>query len=51
MIGIILLDLHGYQRLFFGGMAIVLLAALSILFVKRKSEDKLFAQKFLYKAI
>lgn len=45
MVGIMLLDVYGYQRLFIGAMAIVLLATLSIFFVKRKDDDVLQIQK------
>lgn len=39
MVGIMLLDVSGYQRLFLGGMAILLLATLSLLLVKRKEKE------------
>lgn len=45
MVGIMLLDVYGYQRLFLGGMAILLLATLSILLVKRKAESELQSEK------
>ncbi|MEK5023530.1 MFS transporter [Paenibacillus sp. FSL M7-1046] len=40
MIGIMLLDLYGYQRLFLGGMAILLLSIMSIFLVKRKVTEE-----------
>ena len=45
MVGIMLLDVYGYQRLFIGGMAILLLATLSLVVVRRKAEDSLPTEK------
>lgn len=45
MVGIMLLDVYGYQRLFIGGMAILLLATLSLVVVRRKAEDALPTEK------
>lgn len=49
MVGIMLLDVYGYQRLFLGGMAFLLLATLSIFLVKRKAEDVLPTQRIRFK--
>ena len=50
MIGIMTLELYDFQRLFFGGMAVLLLAVIMAVFIKRapkgKEADKQVSEKF-----
>ncbi|MDM5300644.1 MFS transporter [Bacillus subtilis] len=49
MIGIVALELYDFQRLFLGGMSILLLAVLMAVFVRRRSEGKDAAEKGMVK--
>lgn len=49
MIGIMTLELYGFQRLFFGGMAVLFLAVVMAIFIKRAPKGKELDQKTIPK--
>lgn len=49
MIGIMTLDLYGFQRLFFGGMAVLFLAVLMAVLIKRAPKGKELDKKAMVK--